>query len=90
MESYLWKGFSVKREIRNSETARGRLPEIGPANQVDEADHGDEDGGNVEKEPGGGVAVLVGRGAGHPEEEDHDSGNGQENAPEGDAANLGG
>jgi hypothetical protein len=69
---------------------KGRLPQVGPADQVGEADYGDKDGGDVEKEPGGGVAVLVGGAAGHPKEEDHDSGNGKENSPERDAANMGG
>ena len=65
------------------------LPDVGPAGQVGEADYGDEDGADIEKEPGGGVAVLVGGAAGHSEKEDHDTGNGQEDAPEGDAANMG-
>jgi hypothetical protein len=79
-------------KVRNSKLRdrKGGLPEVGPAEQVGKAYDGDKDGSDVEKESGGGVAVLIGRASGHPEEEDHDSGNGQQDAPEGDAANLGG
>ena len=64
------------------------LPEVGPADKVDDADDGDEDGANVEKELGGGVAVLVGGLTGHSQEEKNQAGEAEENGPKRDAGDV--
>jgi hypothetical protein len=64
------------------------LPEIGPADKVDDADDDDEDGANVEKELCGGVAVLVGGLAGHSQEEENQAGEAEEDGPKRDAGDV--
>ena len=66
------------------------LPEVGPANEVHDTDEGDEDGGNVDEELGGRVAVLVGGICRDFQEEENQGCDTENNGPERNAGNVGG
>src|SRR5215467_2526151 len=64
------------------------LPQVGPADQVDDANGGHKDDADVEEEPGGRVAVLVAHLARHSQEKENQAGDSEKNGPERYAGNV--
>jgi len=80
--------LALAKERTIAPSSGSELPEVGPADKVDDADDDDEDGANVEKELCGGVAVLVGGLTGHSQEEENQAGDAEENGPKRDAGDV--
>ena len=66
------------------------LPEVRPANQVNDSDGGNKDDADVQEEPGGRIAILVGGLTGHSQEKENQAGDPEENGPQRDAGDVGG
>src|SRR5215813_5217136 len=78
------------RPFEDKRTRLAALPEVRPANEIDDANGGNKDNADVEEEPGGRVAVLVGSLTGHSQEEENQAGDAEENGPERNAGDVGG